>query len=243
MLKDFTVKKNLTKIIGRHTFKTGYEIGYTTLQRRPEATPTGQYRMSGTEFPFKSNTGNQFANLLLGGVGRATFTQNAANWEPKWWYHGLYLQDSWKARPNLTLEIGLRWNYESPFQAANQSQFDPTAVDPVSGQLGAITHPQGSLAKGDWNNFQPRLGLAWNFKDKWVFRSSFGKITTDLMANGINQNFEEYFATAAVQSVPGDPRPAFYLSAGSGKRQFPRQCGRQRAVQRFELFRSLCVLV
>jgi len=218
--EDFTVKNNLTKIVGRHTLKTGYEVGLTTYNSTPEALPTGQYRMSGTEFPFRPNTGNQFANFLLGGVGQGIFTQNTAQWKPRFWYHGAYIQDSWKVRNDLSLEMGLRWNYESPFSAANQSQFDPAAVDPVTGQLGAITHPSGKLAKSDWNNFQPRLGMSWNFADKWVFRSSFGLITIDLLTNGVNQNFEEFFATAAVQNVPGDPRPAFYLSDGPGQVNF-----------------------
>ena len=212
--EDFTVKNNITKILGRHTIKTGYEFGHTRYNSTPQALPTGEYRMTGTELPFTPNTGNQFANFLLGGVGRATFTNNMADWKPRFWYHGAFIQDSWKVRNKVSLELGLRWNYESPFQAANQSQFAPNVVDPVSGRMGAITHPSGKLAKGDWNNFQPRLGLSWNFADKWVFRSSFGLITIDMLTNGVNQNFEEFFATAAVESVPGDPRPAFYLSQG-----------------------------
>src|SRR5262249_36614007 len=47
-----------------------------------------------------------------------------------------------------------------------------------------------------------------------VFRSSFGLITQDLMTYTLNQNFEEYFATATIQAPPGDPRPVFYLSQG-----------------------------
>ncbi|MBI1357869.1 MAG: hypothetical protein GC160_26325 [Acidobacteria bacterium] len=218
--EDYTIKENVTKILGRHTLKMGYEFGHTRYTSTPQATPTGQYNMSGTEFPFKPNTGNQFANLLLGGVGQGIFTMNTATWQPRFWYHGAFMQDSWKVRDHLSLELGLRWNYESPFQAANQSQFDPNVVDAVSGRMGAITHPTGNLAKSDWNNFQPRLGLSWNFADKWVFRSSYGLITIDLLTNGINQNFEEFFATAAVQAPPGDPRPAFYLSDGPGAINF-----------------------
>ena len=77
-----------------------------------------------------------------------------------------------------------------------------------------MTHPGRALASKDLNNFQPRLGVAWNFHPKFVFRSSFGFITQDLFTNGTNQNFEEYLATAIVQQPTGDPRIAFRLSQG-----------------------------
>jgi hypothetical protein len=216
--EDFTLQNNLTKIAGKHTLKTGYELIRTRYNSVGQALPSGQYRMGGTEFPFRANTGHPFASLLLGTVSRADFTQNVASWLPRWWQHGLYLQDSWKARPDLTLELGLRWSYESPFETkyGQQSQFDPTVTDPVSGLQGAIVHSPGQLAKRDFNNFQPRLGLSWNFRPQLAFRSSFGLMTIDAMTNASGQNFEEYFATASVQSPPGDPRTPFALSQGPG---------------------------
>ena len=65
----------------------------------------------------------------------------------------------------LTIALGLRWSYETPFQTkyGQQSQFDPTVKDPASGLMGAIVHRPGQLAKRDLNNFAPRIGLAWNF--------------------------------------------------------------------------------
>ena len=137
-----------------------------------------------------------------------------------------------QAVPNVTLNLGLRWSYESPYNTKYglQSQFDPNAIDPISGLRGAITHPKGPLASKDLNNFQPRVGLAWQIKPSLVFRSSFGMITQDLMTNQLNQNFEEYFATASVQAPPGDPRPVFYLSQGPPPFTVQHRAGRLRAV-------------
>ena len=117
------------------------------------------------------------------------------------------MQDTWRPVRNLTLEIGLRWTYESPFNTkyGQQSQFDPTARDPLTGLPGAIVHNPGELAKKDLNNFEPRLGLAWTFHPKFVFRSSFGITHSDLFTNSLNQNFEEYQATASLQAPVGDP--------------------------------------
>jgi hypothetical protein len=93
-------------------------------------------------------------------------------------------------------------------------------MDPISGRLGAITHPTGFLAKRDLNNFQPRLGLAWSFRRNTVFRSSFGISTSELLAADTNIAFEEYAASANVQAPPGDPRLAFRLSQGPGRIPF-----------------------
>jgi hypothetical protein len=214
--EDFTFQDNVTKVHGKHTLKVGYEVIRTRFNSLLESLPSGQYTMGGTDFPFRANTGNNFASFLLGSVSQASFTRAVATWLPRWWSHAWYVQNDWKPKRNLTLNLGLRWSYESPFSTkyGQQSQFDPTVRDPLSGRMGAIVHPKGLLAKRDLNNFQPRLGMAWNFHPKLVFRGSFGLITQDLFTNGINQNFEDYFATASIQQPSGDPRIAFLLSQG-----------------------------
>lgn len=221
--EDFTFQNNFTKVAGKHTMKFGYELMRTRYNSLSPALPSGQYRMGGTELPFTPNTGNAFASFLLGTVGQGVFQQNNATWLPRWWSHAFYGQTNWRPRRNLTLELGVRWSYESPFSTkyGQQAQFDPTATDPLTGLRGAITHPKGNLAQRDLNNFQPRLGMAWNFHPRAVMRSSFGMYTVDLMTNGVGQNFEEYIATANVQAPPGDPRHAFLLSQGPGPITFP----------------------
>ncbi len=212
---DITIQNNLTKVTGKHTLKFGYENVRTTYDSLVESLPSGIYNMAGSERPFTPNTGNRFANFLLGTVGSAQFTQSATRWQPRWWHHAFYIQDDYKPIRNMTLSLGVRWSYESPFQAfGGQSQFDPTAIDPLTGRAGAILHGTGPLAKKDLNNFQPRIGLAYNFKPKWVFRGNFGMISSDVLANTLHNNFEEFFATANIQAAPGDPRPAFRLSQG-----------------------------
>lgn len=214
--EDFTFQDNFTQIVGPHTLKVGYELMRTRFNAIVAALPGGTYNFGGTELPFTPNTGNTFASFLLGTVSSAVYTQNFASWLPRWWQHAWYVQDEWKLRRGLTLSMGLRWTYESPFETkyGQQAQFSPTTVDPLTGRMGAILHSKGQLARKDLNNFQPRLGLAWNFRSKWVFRSSFGVMTPDLGANDIGQNFQEYQGTVNLQAAPGDPRHVFRLSQG-----------------------------
>jgi hypothetical protein len=122
----------------------------------------------------------------------------------------------------MTLNPGLRWQYESPFSTkwGQQSQFNPTATDALTGRQGALLHPKGLLSRRDLNNWQPRIGMAYTINPKLVFRGGFAVNTLDLWTNGLNENFEEYFATATAQPEPGYPDVAFYLRNGPGRTQF-----------------------
>jgi hypothetical protein len=210
------LQENFTLTRGRHTFKTGYELLRTRINSHLEERPSGTYLFGGTELPFTPGTGNAFASFLLGGVVRADFTRAFATWLPRWWSHALYFQDDWKVTRRLTLNLGLRWQTESPYSTkyGQQSQFDPTATDPLTGRRGALLHPAGSLYKRDANNFQPRVGVAYNFRENWVFRGGFALNTLDLWTNGLRENFEEYLATAVIQQPVGNPDIAFRLSEG-----------------------------
>lgn len=219
--EDLTFQNNVTKVTGRHTMKFGYEVIRTRENNVDQTLPSGSYSFgtAGTALPFTPNTGNTFASFVLGSVTSATYTQSIWNRLPRWWSHSGYVQTDWKARTNLTLNLGLRYSVETPFRDKwdHQSNFDPAVVDPLTGKMGAITHPTGAIYKTDRNNFQPRVGVAWNFRSDTVFRGSFGVLTQDLMPSA---GFQDYTATAVVQQVTGDPRPAFYLSQGPPNRNF-----------------------
>jgi hypothetical protein len=219
--EDITIADNMTKVRGLHTFKFGYQ-GIRQRENDIAATqPSGAFTFTsnltgglngGSVLP---NTGNSLAAFELGAVSSANFTTLLSNYLPHWYLNQFYAQDDWRIRRDLTLSIGLRYSVETPAdtQYGQKSQFSFTAVDPLTGKPGAIGHPKGGLYNTDLNNFTPRIGLAWNFRPKFVFRGSFGMFTQDLVQT-LPQ--DEYTAQSVVQQPSGNPYPAFYLSQGPG---------------------------
>jgi hypothetical protein len=215
--EDFEIIDNVTKVYGAHTFKAGYQGMIVKENDVAVSQPSGVYNFatSGSGLPFTPNTGNSFASFLLGSVTSATFTNLLANYLPRWWSHQFYVQDDWRFAHNLTINIGVRYSYENPANTkwGLKSEFNPSVVDPLTGLMGAITNPKGTLYNADYKNFAPRLGVSWNFARKFVYRGSFSVFTQDIMPELGQDN---YLATAQVQQPSGNPYPAFYLSQGPG---------------------------
>ena len=148
---------------------------------------------------------------------------------------------------NLTLNLGLRWSYESPFRPSTGSSRSsiPTATDPITGLMGAIVHQPGQLARKDLNNFQPRLGLAWNFRPNLVFRSQLRhhhQRPDDQRHQSELRRVPGHAPTCRLP--PGDPRHVFQALPGSaGRSASTSQPDGQRAVCRHELRRPQRYLV
>jgi len=108
----YTASDGFSKVVGRHTIKFGGEFRYLQVNERNLASQDGAFVFDGTI------TGVDFADYLLGattGAGNG-YTQAAVQLlDSRTRYGGAYVQDSWKATPNLTLNLGLRWEVSMPW--------------------------------------------------------------------------------------------------------------------------------
>jgi hypothetical protein len=170
------VGDNLSKVIGTHTLKFGADFHVDQVNEHPNATFNGTFNILGTQ------TGSAFADFLLGLP--SNFTQSAG--QPFYLrnrYTGLFAEDSWHARNDLTLNFGLRWDVIMPWWEkynniqtvvpGEQSVLYPNAVPGllVPGDPGIPS----TISPTKYHNFAPRIGLAYSPKfDRGLLGAIFG---------------------------------------------------------------------
>ncbi|HTV57042.1 MAG TPA: carboxypeptidase regulatory-like domain-containing protein [Terriglobia bacterium] len=163
----YTVSDGLSKVVGKHTLKFGGEFRYLQINERNLASQDGAFIFDGTV------TGVDFADYLIGaptGAGGG-YTQAALQLlDSRTRYGAAYAQDSWKATPDLTVNLGLRWEVSMPWYDT-QGKIQTW----VKGEQSVVfpNSPQGLVYPGDpgipktlaptrYDNFGPRIGLAYS---------------------------------------------------------------------------------
>jgi len=170
---------------------------------------TSQYAAGSTQ-PI-ADTGYDFADFLLGFPQQTSLQSGATSYNFRANTFDFFTQDDWRFRPNLSFNVGLRYEYNGPYtEASNRiSNLDVapgfTAAAPVlPGQGGPFngTFP-ASLVRPDRNNFAPRIGIAWKPLKPTVVRAGYG-INYNLAQYGTmiqNFAFQPPFAEAATNTT------------------------------------------
>jgi hypothetical protein len=226
---SFDPKLNFSKQLGPHSLKTGYELTIVrteVLDVNPlygQDTYAGQFskptcaqlgQASGCTIASDATSYN-LADFIFGlpsqvNLGNPLVTNLRQH------VHGLYVQDDWRVTPKLTVNLGLRWEFASPLvdRDNNWSNFDPTTDTMIRATGGSLYNR--SLVNPNYNDWGPRVGLAYNFLPKMVVRAGYG-ISYDFFnrpgsaMEGINA--PEALFGVLTQTIPaGGPVPSTFLT-------------------------------
>jgi len=196
---NYQVQDNLSKVMGKHSLKSGGQFLLQTVKLLPDFTENGQFQFTGYA------TGLDFADFLLGLPNLYTQGFSPAFYERSK-YAGVYAQDSWRVTPNLTLNYGLRWDMIMPWEeehnqtgtliAGEQSVVFPTAPTGYvfPGDPGVPT----TIAPTRYNNLSPRLGLAYS--PPWT-NSFLEKLTGGPGNSSIRAGYGRFFTAIEGQTL------------------------------------------
>jgi hypothetical protein len=231
------VTDDFTKIYGNHSFKTGIEfqnVHFNTLQ---PAYSRGEFDFNGNYAGVPGQGGDQTgrAQMLLiptvasvpngvnyvGGANQVLASNINKTYDTRVYFAG-YFQDDWKVTPNLTLNLGIRWDYFSPISEANGGQANfiqsgppnnvPTFMIPASGKADRslstsfqnllkqdgitllLTDKYGkALVQTQKTNIAPRLGFAYQVTPNFVVRGGTGMFYNAFENQGYGPNIGENY--------------------------------------------------
>ena len=185
---------NFTKVKGNDTMKFGVDVGNQRFFQTSYFSPQGDFTYSGgglNDFIAVRNsdgTSNLFPNYLMGLPDTDLMgSTNSEDVRGNAFY--LFAQDSWKLKPNLTLNYGLRWEYNQPFYDAGGRYQSPCPGQTSSVYDCSVTPvgdcPVGWVVPGDpgvpkgltkpyYKSFAPRIGVAWDPTKRWQDDHSWG---------------------------------------------------------------------
>lgn len=191
---------NISKTTGNHNLKFGYNLLKYQLHSffAPNLRGSVSY---GSLLDFARDNNASFSQFAGDGL------VDAVTWE-----HGMFGQDDWRVNPDLTLNLGMRYEY--------------------------VTTPYGffSNAKPDINNFSPAVGFAWNPKGFWDgrfvlrsgFRVSYDQVFQNVLLNnsrnfprGVNVAFSNITGQHPFNNLPAPPQPQDFVKLGGNPLLLP----------------------
>ena len=222
----YTVQPNISLTRGQHNIRSGLDLRRTTVYNENYGNAGGQigFERGFTRRTLSSNNeleGNAFASFLLGAAQSGSVPVNLFP-NLLWTFAAPWVQDDWRVTSKLTMNLGFRWDFNSPLrEKGNQLNyiFDPTLVNPVSGKVGqqvmgglTFVDKDGKPStpyKLDKNNYQFRAGGAYQLNEKTVLRAGYGKYFLNPTNEGQTQGFSQ--STTLINSNDGGRTPTYAL--------------------------------
>ena len=244
--QTYTFSDNVIWNHGKHTWRWGGDFRRVQVNPETDSNPRGSFVFTGVNTSEMSGgqpvpgTGYDFADFLLG-LPQQTSVQFGQSDHFRGNFWDLYAQDEWKMRANLTLNLGVRYEYVSPLTEVNNLMANldlspgvlnpglPLGLMPVTpiqpGQAGPYSGSlPDSLVRPDRNNFAPRIGFAWKPLSKTVVRGGYGINYNTGAYQGIAQQlaYQPPFSTTATNVEPLPPTYPATLTLQNG---FPPPAG------------------
>jgi outer membrane receptor protein involved in Fe transport len=177
--RSYTYQTNFSKIHGAHEFRWGFEPRRHEMNHwQPEtANPRGEinFDSGATRVPgVVGVTAHTFASALLGTVSSYNKSIQFLTMRTREWQLAWYVRDRWQATRNLTLNLGLRYEYYPLINRGDRGieRWDPYTNIVYLGGVGNV--PENNGIEVNKKMFAPRVGFAYRVTDNWVVRSGYG---------------------------------------------------------------------
>ena len=212
----YSFQPTATRIMGNHTIRAGYDFRIYKEESIPNVHSAGEYIFRG-DFTRATDVaaiqvGQDLASMMLGMPTSGRIDRSADRFNTAK-YHAVFFQDDWKVSDKLTLNLGIRYDYEgAPTERDNRNLrgFDPNAelavtaaaqaayaanpipqIAPsafsVRGGLGFASDSESGFWNADKNNVQPRLGFAYQVNEKSVLRGGWAIYSVPAVIDGVRQ--------------------------------------------------------
>lgn len=244
--ETYTMLDNLQWIKGRHAITAGFQMQWLENQASTAdglSTPltlawNTQETAAVAGTSYTTGTGYSYASYMMGAVNSSNDTlQTVSLLGGRYRPMAPYFQDDFKVTRNLTLNLGLRWDYIPTYHEAQDrwSYLDPNMTNPATGNKGTLmfagSHGGSAISLGKstpvdtyWKNWGPRLGFAYSVDDKTVIRGGFGVLYSHAggtggaggAATGTGQNGFNTPVSFTANSAGTTAGPVFYLNNNPG---------------------------
>jgi len=240
---NYTLQDSVLWLKGKHSFKFGFQFQHVKDKTKTNDTgslfnatfdnrQTAGFNANGT---LNAATGHAYASYLLGALFSATVNEDSVvSTVAQFTSYSWWIADDYKFSPKLTLNIGLRHDIWLPYTEAGDhfTFLDPNAPNPAAGGIpgalrfggnyapDAISCHCSQIINTDYKAFGPRVGFAYAYNDKTVFRGAYGIMYTRRGAVGGRENartgtgFTGINANAPIVSPNGSFTPALFWESG-----------------------------
>jgi hypothetical protein len=225
--RNYTIQPNVSLTRGAHNIRSGLDMRWTNVFNENYNNSGGliEFNRNFTRSTLNSTSeleGNAFASFLLGAPSSG---QVDVNPKPhyQWFFAAPWIQDDWRVNSNWTVNLGFRWDFNGSVKEEDDMlnyAFDPTLVNPVSARVGqqvmggirfaGVNGAPDRPWKYDKNNYQFRVGTAYQINERTVLRAGYGKYFLNPTSQSFNAGFSQ--ATPILTSNDGGRTPTYALN-------------------------------